>query len=63
MNYTPREVAKLLANRIHQPHYIEGLIRRCIAHHQSRDLTRDEHEALLKASTRSGTLIAKGKKA
>lgn len=31
MNYTPEEVAKLLANRPNQPHYIESLIHRCIA--------------------------------
>lgn len=30
MKYTPEEVAKLLANRPNQPHYIEAMIRHCI---------------------------------
>lgn len=31
MRYTPEEAAKLLANRINQPHYIAFVIRKCIA--------------------------------
>jgi len=31
MNYTPEEVAKLLANRPNQPHYIAALIAECVA--------------------------------
>ena len=30
MEYTPQEVAKLLANRPHQPHYVEWLLKQCI---------------------------------
>lgn len=30
MKYTPEEVAKLLANRPNQQHYIEAMIRKCI---------------------------------
>ena len=30
MNYTPEEVAKLLANRPNQPHYIAALIAECV---------------------------------
>lgn len=30
MKYTPDEVAKLLANRPNQPHYIEALIGKCV---------------------------------
>ena len=31
MHYTPDEVAKLLANRPNQPHYIASLIAECVA--------------------------------
>lgn len=30
MRYTPEEAAKLLANRVNQPHYIEWVISMCI---------------------------------
>lgn len=30
MEYTPQEVAKLLANRPHQPHYVEWLLEQCL---------------------------------
>lgn len=30
MKYTPDEVAKLLANRPNQPHYVEALIGKCV---------------------------------
>lgn len=30
MKYTPDEVAKLLANRPNQPHYVKALIEKCV---------------------------------
>ena len=30
MKYTPDEVAKLLANRPNQPHYVKALIGKCV---------------------------------
>jgi len=30
MKYTPDEVAKLLANRPNQPHYVKTLIEKCV---------------------------------
>ena len=36
MNYTPEEVAKLLANRPNQPHYIASLIAECVAAERER---------------------------
>ena len=36
MHYTPEEVAKLLANRPNQPHYIASLIAECLAGERAR---------------------------
>jgi hypothetical protein len=36
MRYTPEEVAKLLANRPNQPHYIASLIAECVAAERER---------------------------
>ena len=30
MKYTPDEIAKLLANRPNQPHYVKALITKCV---------------------------------
>jgi len=36
MDYTPQEVAKLLANRPHQPHYVEWLVEQCLKRERER---------------------------
>jgi hypothetical protein len=41
MNYTPDEIAKLLANRPNQPHYVKALIGKCV-----RAALRDERERI-----------------
>lgn len=43
MKYTPEEIAKLLANRPNQPHYVEGLVKKAVK--AAVDVERDRIEA------------------